>query len=193
MEERPTVTVPASTVRRAGVFAVCVLALVSVGAASGSGSARQAKVTTLTLYSQTKAQQFLDHADDRSRGLGNNPFGIAGDSQVVTNEAGQGPFPGDNAYFSFKIFSDSLRTKRIGSGTFACQYNFNKNAYCDVQYTFKNGTIVGGAAFSFNNYAFSVAIQGGTGKYEGASGEIDVATDPTALRNQQLKFRFTRQ
>jgi hypothetical protein len=194
MEEKASVMVHSSIARRAGIVAVCLLGLVTVGAASGARTAHRsaAKVTGWTIYSQTKSQQFLDHADDRSRGLGNNPFGTAGDSQIVTNEAGNGPFPGDNAYFSFRIYSDPLRTKRIGSATYACSYNFNKNAYCEVQYAFKDGTIVGGGAFSFNSYDFPIAIQGGTGKYEGAGGQVEVTSDPSALRNQVLRFRFTR-
>ena len=88
----------------------------------------------LTLYSIATQEQFLNHEDDRDRGKGNNPFGNFKDSTSATKESGDGPFAGDRAVFTFKLFNDPDLRKLVGSATFICQYGFNKNAFCNASY-----------------------------------------------------------
>ena len=59
-----------------------------------------------TFYSAATSEQFVNNADDRLRGKGNNPFGNFHDSSPTTKQA-KGPFPGDEAIFTFDVYSDS--------------------------------------------------------------------------------------
>ncbi len=140
----------------------------------------------LTLYSVATNEQFMNHEDDRARGKGNNPFGNFKDSSTPTKEQGTGPFAGDRAVFTFALYSDAALKTSDGSGTFICQYSFNKNALCDVSYVLTGGTLVGTGAFNFNATTFAVAITGGTGKYRSLTGDLEAT--PAAKHSQHLAF-----
>ena len=141
---------------------------------------------SFVLYSVTKQEQFLDHSDDRARGKGNNPFGNFKDSKTVVKEAGNGPFPGDNAVFDFGLYTSTNRKTSVGSAVFTCTYNFNKHAFCDTSYSLHGGTLLGAGAFDFNAGTFTVAITGGTGKYANATG--DILATPAANHAQHVAF-----
>ena len=92
---------------------VATAALVGAAASPGSAKAAATGQQKFVLYSVTNEEQFLDHSDDRARGKGNNPFGNFKDSKTTTKEAGNGPFPGDNAVFSFALYTNSnLKSQR---------------------------------------------------------------------------------
>jgi hypothetical protein len=165
---------------------VCsVAAAFSATGATASPTAAQGQ-QRFTLYSVTQIEQFLDHSDDRSRGKGNNPFGNFKDSKTVTKEAGNGPFPGDNAVFSFGLYTSPDRKTSVGSAVFTCTYNFNRHAFCDASYQLAGGVLLGAGAFNFNAGTFAVAITGGTGKYAAATG--DISATPAAKHSQRLAF-----
>jgi hypothetical protein len=172
------------------VSPVALLALTAciVAAAVTSSSAKAAATgqQKFTLYSVTVVEQFLDHSDDRARGKGNNPFGNFKDSKTTTKEAGNGPFPGDNAVFSFGLYTDAALKTSVGSAIFTCTYNFNKHAFCDASYQLNGGVLIGAGAFNFNAGTFAVAITGGTGKYANATG--DISATPAAKHSQRLAF-----
>ena len=88
----------------------------------------------------------------------------------------QGPFPGDEALFSFNVFKTGSLQTTIGSAVFTCQYYFDKNAFCDVSFQMNGGTLIGAGTLNFNATTFALAITGGYGKYSGFTG--DVAADP---------------
>jgi len=164
--------------------AIVGLALVALAAHPARGATTGQ--TSFVLYSVTKAEQFLDHSDDRARGKGNNPFGNFKDSKAVTKEAGNGPFPGDNAVFGFGLYSSTNLKTSVGSATFTCTYNFNKHAFCDASYQLSGGVLLGAGAFDFNAGTFAIAITGGTGKFMTATGEISAT--PSGKHAQRLAF-----
>jgi hypothetical protein len=100
--------------------------------------------------------------------------GHHGDDQGTRN----GPFPGDEALFKFNAFSAGDLKKSAGTAVFTCQYNFNKNAFCDAAYELTDGTLIGSGEFDFNASSFSLAIIGGTGKYRGRIGSLDASPGP---------------
>lgn len=173
---------------------VAMLALMAciVGAAffavdvTSSSAAAAKSPQKFTLYSVTQLEQFLDHSDDRTRGKGNNPFGNFKDSKTTTKEAGNGPFPGDNAVFRFGLYTNPDRKTSVGTAIFTCTYNFNKHAFCDASYDLDGGTLLGAGAFNFNAGTFAVAITGGTGKYASATG--DISATPAVKHAQKLDF-----
>jgi hypothetical protein len=169
------------------VLAACIVGAAFFAADATSSRAAAAKSPQkFTLYSVTQVEQFLDHSDDRSRGKGNNPFGNFKDSKTVTKEAGNGPFPGDNAVFSFGLYTNPDRKTSVGSAIFTCTYNFNRHAFCDASYQLNGGVLLGAGAFNFNAGTFAVAITGGTGKYAAATG--DISATPAAKNSQRLAF-----
>jgi hypothetical protein len=177
-------------VSRLAVLALAAGALAAAffvaAATPGSAKAAATGQQKFVLYSVTEVEQFLDHSDDRARGKGNNPFGNFKDSKTTTKEAGNGPFPGDNAVFSFGLYSNSNLKTSVGSAVFTCTYNFNKHAFCDASYQLNGGVLIGAGAFDFNAGTFAVAITGGTGKYADATG--DISATPAAKHAQRLAF-----
>jgi hypothetical protein len=176
---------------RSGLFRAL---LVLVGAAASvtcvaSAAAGVAKAPQqMTIYSIATQEQFLNHKDDRARGNGNNPFGNFKDTTTPTAQGGNGPFAGDRAVFTFKLFKSADLRTAIGSATLVCQYSFNKNAFCNAAYVLKGGTLIGGGEFNFNASKFALGIQGGTGEYSGKLG--DLALSPAANHAQRLVFTF---
>ena len=160
--------------------AFCATGVTSSRAAAAAGPQK------FTIYAITEVEQFLDHSDDRTRGKGNNPFGNFKDSKTVTKEAGNGPFPGDNAVFSFGLYTNPNRKTSVGSAIFTCTYNFDRHAFCDASYQLSGGVLLGAGAFDFNAGTFEVAITGGTGKYAAATG--DISAQPAAKHSQRLAF-----
>jgi hypothetical protein len=182
---------PTNSRRAVSPAALLALIACALGTAFSATSATASSTTAkgeqkFTLYSVTQIEQFLDHSDDRSRGKGNNPFGNFKDSKTVTKEAGNGPFPGDNAVFSFGLYTSPDRKTSVGSAIFTCTYNFNRHAFCDASYQLAGGVILGAGAFNFNAGTFAVAITGGTGKYAAATG--DISATPAAKHSQRLAF-----
>jgi hypothetical protein len=139
-----------------------------------------------TVYSVATQEQFVNNEDDRARGKGNNPFGNYKDVNAATKEAGNGPFAGDEAIFSFKVYGTPSLGQGAGKATYICQYDFDKSAFCDVKYTLEGGTLLGAGEFSFNAPKFTIAITGGTGKYHDASGQLEVS--PRAGHAQRVAF-----
>lgn len=166
--------------------AVVGVALVVVSMTATPAKAAATVHQSFVLYSVTQQEQFLDHSDDRARGKGNNPFGNFKDSKATTKEAGNGPFPGDNAVFSFGLYSSTTLKETVGSATFTCTYNFNKHAFCDASYQLNGGVLLGAGAFDFNAGTFAIAVTGGTGKYASATG--DISATPSGTHAQRLAF-----
>ena len=154
--------------------------------AASAASAAKSPATKITVYSIATQEQFLNHEDDRDRGKGNNPFGNFKDSTSATKETGVGPFAGDRAVFTFRLYSDAKLTKQIGYATFICQYAFNKNAFCNASYQLGRGQLMGQGAFNFSASKFQLAIVGGTGQYRGLTG--DMRALPAVQHTQRLSF-----
>jgi hypothetical protein len=155
--------------------------------AAGGGSARAATAAhRLTLYSVAEQEQYVNNSDSRILGIGNNPFGNFKDTTAATSK-GNGPFPGDEALFSFNLYSDPSLKTRAGSATFTCQYNFNKNVFCDAAFKLKNGgTLIASGGFNFNTSKFTLAVTGGYGAFADRSGIVQET--PSSNHAQRLAF-----
>jgi hypothetical protein len=151
-------------------------ALLVAGAASSSPKATGLQM--ITVYSIPTHEAFVANADDEIRGDVSNPFGthISRKASGLANlDEKQGPYPGDEALFSFNVFKTGSLQTSVGSAVFTCQYYFDKNAFCDVSFQMNGGTLMGAGAFSFNATKFAVAITGGYGKYSGATGDVQAS------------------
>jgi hypothetical protein len=183
------------TVSRSALLALttCALgiALVASGVAAASPK-RTVAQKTITLFSLPTHEAFVANADDELRGDVSNPFGthISRAASGLSNlDEKNGPFPGDEALFSFNVYTTSSLNVSAGSAVFTCQYYFDKNAFCDVSFQLNGGTLLGAGAFNFNASKFAIAITGGYGKYSGASGDVEAT--PSGKLAQRLAFVLT--
>ncbi len=150
--------------------------------------AATASSKTLTMYTVATAEQFLNESDDRARGEGNNPFGSYADTPAIAEQSGNGPFAGDEAFFQFKVYASAALNPAIGSATFVCVYNFNKNGFCDATFTLAHGELLTEGLFNFSTAAFKLAVTGGTGNYLAAKGTVQES--PAANHSQRLMFKL---
>ena len=168
----------------------CVMGIALLGVGVASSSPKQTTgLQTFTVYSIPTHEAFVANADDEVRGDVSNPFGthISRKASGLSNlDEKQGPFPGDEALFSFSVFKTGSLETSVCSAVFTCQYYFDKNAFCDVSFQMNGGTLMGAGAFNFNASKFAIAITGGYGKYSGATG--DVQATPSGKLAQRLNF-----
>ncbi len=168
----------------------CLLGIALLAAGAAAGAPKNAAGTlNITVYSLPTHEAFVANADDELRGDVSNPFGThisrAASGLGALNEK-QGPFPGDEALFSFAVFKTGNLQTTIGSAVFTCQYYFNKNAFCDASFQLNGGTLMGAGAFSFSATKFALAITGGYGKYSGVTGDVEAT--PSGKYAQRLSF-----
>lgn len=172
----------------------CIGALLLAGVVLCSAQAAPAK-PHLTIYAVATTAQFMNHADDRLRGMSTNPFNVNTRALVITakgQEKGNGPFPGDDILYSFKLYNNPKLTKRIGSAMFTCYYNFVKRATCDSYFELDGGLVLASGQIIFNGTRFTLSITGGTNKYLGALGEVNATTAAKNAERLQLHLLHTR-
>jgi hypothetical protein len=156
---------------------LAVTALVAAVFVAGS-AASTAATQRLTLYTLPSQEQFLNHADDRQRGYGKNPFGNFQAPTATTRESNNGPFPGDQAFFAFKVYSGPDLKKLAGSAVFTCNYNFKHHGFCDATYDLGADTFLAAGPVDFDAKTFTLVVTGGTGKYEGLTGAVTATPGP---------------
>ena len=155
------------------VAAIAVLAAV-LPVIPARGASRSSQ--KLTVYAVPATVQFMNHADDRLRGMSTNPFKLKAEVVIlgkVGKEKGNGPFPGDDILYGFKLFADSKRTKPIGSALFTCYYEFVKRATCDSYFDLAQGLLLASGQVPFGGTHFTLGITGGTRAYFGALGQAN--------------------
>jgi len=172
---------------RIAVVALLATAL-AVSAASGASAASQ----KLTVYAVPSTVQFMNHADDRLRGMSTNPFKIASDTAIINangKEKGNGPFPGDDILYGFKIFADAKRTMPIGTALFTCYYSFQKRATCDSYFDLTRGLVLASGQVPYGASHFELGVTGGTRAYFGALGQV--SSKPATGNAQRFDLRVT--
>lgn len=167
-----------------------------LGAAALAGaavvvSAASAAVSTqsLTIYASAVRVQFVDHSDDRTRGTTKNPFNADVDALLPKSQQkqkGGGPYPGDTATYSFKLYRDARLSKSLGTAEYSCSFAFNKRAFCTASFYLKGGSIFAAGPADFTSTRFRLAVTGGTEKYVGAVGQVSAV--PAADNSHRLSF-----
>jgi hypothetical protein len=163
--------------------------VLAVGQAASASFARSDESRALTVYTVPTGVQFINTADDRARGAGNNPFDAATNKLKPGGaETGNGPYPGDVAVYSFDLFAGPTLTKRAGSASYTCYFNYARHALCQAYYQLSGGrgTLVASGPTDFNNTGFTLVLTGGTEQYLAARGQVMAVA---ATRNSQ-RVRF---
>jgi hypothetical protein len=173
-------TPPGLQLRHAGaIAATALLAVGVVGTSAGAVSSAHA----LTIYAVATRAQYADHADDRARGEVTNPFNA--DTKALKG-TGKGSRAGDNALYSFKLYSDPSFKKLIGSAVYSCTFNSAHVALCTADFELSGGAMSASGPTDFDSTTFTLAVSGGTGKYLGARGQVSSA--PAAKDAHRLTF-----
>ena len=170
------------------LFAAVLLLAAALPATASAASASK----KLTVYAVPATVQFMNHADDRLRGMSTNPFNFKAEAVILGakgKEKGNGPFPGDDILYAFKLFSDAKRTKPSGTAMFTCYYEFKKRATCDSYFDLANGLVLASGQVPFGATHFTLAVTGGTKAYFGALGQVDSV--PAAGNAQRFDLRVT--
>jgi hypothetical protein len=178
-----------ATCIRALLVAVVLLAT-ALPAAGASGSARATQ--KLTVYAVPATVQFMNHADDRLRGMSTNPFDLKAQAKILNangKEKGNGPFPGDDILYDFKLFADAKRTQPAGTAIFTCYYAFDKHATCDSYFDLAQGLVLASGQVAFGQTRFTLGVTGGTQAYLGALGQLSSA--PAAANAQRFDLQVT--
>ncbi len=175
----------ASLVLTALVTSVPVVAVSFLVTPAGAAARSQ----QLILYASAEQEQYINNSDSLTRGLANNAFGNYKDLQPLVTKNASGPFPGDEALYSFNLYTNASLKTRAGTAIFVCQYNFNKDAYCDASFQLKNGgTLIASGAFNFAASKFALAVTGSYGTYFDKTGSV--RETPTANHAQKLSFQL---
>jgi hypothetical protein len=172
------------------LFAAVALLAATLPAAAASDSTRA--TTKLTVYAVPATVQFMNHADDRLRGMSTNPFKLK-EQTVILNangkEKGNGPFAGDDILYAFKLFADAERTQPTGTAIFTCYYGFGKRATCDSYFDLAKGLLLATGQVPFGAAHFSLGVTGGTHAYLGALGQLK--SEPAARNAQRFDLQVT--
>jgi hypothetical protein len=171
----------------------CLLATILLLAAPAASGASQVS-QKFTIYAAPSTVQFMNHADDRLRGMATNPFNLKSEAVILGangKEKGNGPFPGDDILYGFKLFSDAKRTRPIGTAMFTCYYQFKKQATCDSYFELDKGLLLASGQVRFGATHFTLGVTGGTNSYFGALGEVRSA--PGAGNLQRFDVQVTAQ
>jgi hypothetical protein len=161
-----------------------------VPVATASGSARATE--KLTVYAVPSTVQFMNHADDRLRGMSANPFNLKAQAVIFNangKEKGNGPFPGDDILYAFKLFSDAKGTQPTGTAIFTCYYGFGKVATCDSYFDLAKGLVLASGQVPFGKTHFTLGVTGGTKTYLGALGQLNAV--PSAKNAQRFDLQVT--
>jgi hypothetical protein len=177
------------------VASTVVLAALAATRASSSpartvASGSQGASRHFTIFAVAKTVQFMNHEDDRRRGMTNNPFEVnrakALKVHIEGTEKKNGPFPGDDVLYSFELYSGSGLAKRAGSAIFTCYYDIAKHATCDAYFDLASGSILATGSVVYNHPRFQLSVGGGTRQYFAARGEV--AATPAARKAQRFVF-----
>jgi hypothetical protein len=167
-----------------------VLLATALPVAGAWGSARATQ--KLTVYAVPATVQFMNHADDRLRGMSSNPFNLKAQAVIFNDngkEKGNGPFPGDDILYAFKLFADAKRTQPTGTAIFTCYYGFGKRAVCDSYFDLTKGLLLASGQVPYGQTHFTLGVTGGTHSYLGALGQL--SSVPAAKNAQRFDLQVT--
>ena len=168
------------------VAAVALAATMAVPVAPAATQGR-----SFVIYGKPTRAQFINQNDDRKRGDFRNPF----DPDLLppppkANTGKTGARAGDNALFSFKLYSDLNLTRLVGNAIYSCTFNFAHEAICEGQFSFSKGTMFAMGPADLESGSFVLAVTGGTGRYAGAHGQLTWTSSGSKKNTQIIRFQL---
>lgn len=182
---------PRERLRRPAGTAVAVAVLVLVLAFGLVSRAGAADRRIVTIYSVASGLQYINTADDRARGRVNHPLPDSATKLWPKSTGGGGPFAGDVALYSMKLFTNKTLKRRAGTAVYTCYFNYDRHALCQAYYKLTDlSTLVASGPIDFNTNGFTIVLTGGTKRYLGVRGEVKVT--PAARQAQRVDFEMVR-
>ncbi len=171
----------------AGLAAVATAATMAVQVASAATQGR-----SFVLYAKPTRAQFVNHADDRARGAIANPFNP---EEILptppnANAGKKGARAGDNALVSLTLYSDRNLTRRVGTATYSCTFNFAQEAICDADFELTRGTMIAMGPAKLDGRPIVLPVTGGTGRYAGAHGQMTSTASRSKKNTQIIRFQL---
>jgi hypothetical protein len=170
----------------AALVAVAVAATVAVPVALATTHARRSFV----FYAKPTRAQFINHADDRARGNFTNPFAEVVPTPRNANSGKPGARAGDNALFTFKLYSDAKLTRLVGTAAYSCTVNFGRQAICEDQFVLRDGTMIAMGPADLKSGDLVLPVAGGTGRYAGAHGQLTSTSAGKTSSTQIIHFQL---
>jgi hypothetical protein len=172
---------------RAATFLVAAFGLAFASAfVSGAGAAAH---RGLIVYSVATGLQYINTADDRARGHVNNPLDSTANKLAPRSGGRNGPYAGDVAVYSLKLYANSALTQPAGTAVYTCYFNYDRHALWQSYYKLKTGgTLVASGPVDFNKTSFTIVVSGGTNRYLGARGEAKAVAAPGSA--QKIDFEL---
>jgi hypothetical protein len=164
-----------ATLKRRSPPLLLVTLLITAALIGPSAARASSAKKNLTVYAVPTTVQFMNHADDRLRGMATNPFNQA-KAIVITagsNEKQGGPFPGDDVLYSFRLYTSPEQKKEVGAAVFTCYDDFLKHAVCQAYFDLNAGVVLASGSVAFNNPHFILSVTGGTRTFLGALGQVN--------------------
>jgi len=175
---------PAAALAALAVVAIAVTTAVPVAPAATQGR-------SLVLYAKPARAEFVNHNDDRERGILKNPFGSDYlPTPPSANSAKKGARAGDNALFSLKLYSDRNLTRHVGTAIYSCTFNFAREAICDGHFQLRDGAMFAMGPANLGSGNLVLPVIGGTGRYSGAHGQLSSTWSSTKKTVQVIRFRL---
>jgi hypothetical protein len=174
---------------RRAVFLVAAFGLVFASVVVARAGATAHRV--LTVYSVPTGLQYINSADDSARGHVNNPLNSAANKLAPKSAGRNGPFAGDVALYSLKLYGTPTLKRPAGSAVYTCYFNYDRHALCQAYYVLAaGGTLVASGPVDFDASGFTIAVTGGTKKYLGVRGEAKIAAAKHSA--QRIDFELIR-
>ncbi len=145
---------------------------------------------SFVVYAKPTRAQFINHNDDRERGEIKNPFKPDLPTPPNASSAKKGARAGDNALFSFKVYSDYRLTRPIGTAVYSCTFNFAQEAICEANFNLKGGTMIALGPTRLDSANIVLPVIGGTGRYAGAHGQFTSRPAGNKKNTQIVRFRL---
>ena len=174
--------------RRSGLqrcsMALLAAVLVGVGAAPFALAGESTAKRALTIYAVARPSAI--HGSPGRSHSWRFPQSVQRRHEEVPPPKGKGPQAGDNALYSFKLYSDSAFKKRVGSAVYSCIITFAHRALCEADFQLNSGAMFASGSANFDSTQFTLAVSGGTGSYLGARGQVSSA--PAVSNAHRLTF-----
>jgi hypothetical protein len=175
-----------TNLRAISAFAI-VTAMISVVAATAASDSGQDQ--HFVLYAVATRAQYVDYSDGITRAKYQNPFNVDTKQFQPTTKGGVSSTPGNSAFFAFTVYSSADLKRKIGDATFACTFNFEKHATCQVVYKLARGSLFASGPVDFSTLHTTMAITGGTLAYAGRTGQVS-SISPSANKKPKPEIRL---
>jgi hypothetical protein len=143
------------------------------------------------VYGKATRAQFINHADDRDRGIISSPFNAdILPTPPSANSGKKGARAGDNALFRLKLYSDAKLTRAIGTANYSCTFNFAHIAICEGDFELNSGTMIAMGPANLESGHFVLPVIGGTGRYAGAHGQLTSTSSFGNENTQVIRFQL---